>query len=352
MEDLRVGLIGYGLAGAVFHAPMIDATPGLRIATIVTANSARAAAARARYPAVDVAPSADALWANPRAFDLIVVAAPNRAHEPLASAAIAAGLPVVVDKPLVPSSDAAGRLAAAARDAGVPVIPFHNRRWDGDFLTLRRLLAEGAIGDVLRFESRFERWLPKPRPGARRDSAAAEDAGGVLFDLGAHLIDQALALFGRVLAVYAEVERRRPGPGADDDTFVALTHASGVRSHLWASHMAAAAGPRLRVLGTRAAYVKHGLDVQASQLQAGGRPGEPRFGRDPGDAWGELRTGDGSRSVQTERGDYVAFYRAVRATVHDGAPPPVSLDDAIAGLRIIEAAFASNRDGRIVSLAT
>ena len=159
-----MALIGYGLAGATFHAPVIAATAGLRLATIVTSNAERAAAARARHEAVAIVPAVEDLWAQADRHDLVVVAAHNRAHVPLGLAAIQAGLPVVIDKPMAPSSARAERLGAAARAAQVPVVPFHNRRWDGDFLTLRGLLAEGKLGDVLRYESRFERWRPTARP--------------------------------------------------------------------------------------------------------------------------------------------------------------------------------------------
>ena len=291
------------------------------------------------------------MWAHADHHDLVVIAAHNRAHVPLGLAAIAAGLPVVIDKPVAPATAGAQRLAAAARAAGVPVVPFHNRRWDGDFQTLRQLLDAGELGDVMRYESRFERWRPARRPEARRERAGPDEAGGVLFDLGAHLIDQALALFGPVVAVYAEIETRSAGLEVDDDAFVALTHASGVRSHLWASHAAADRGPRLRVLGSRAAYVKHGLDVQVFQMQAGMRAGDEGFGEEPPDAWGALHTGEHARPLRTARGNYAGFYEGVAATIRDGAAPPVSLDDAIDGLRIIEAAFESSRDVRIVRLA-
>ena len=350
MNDVRVGLIGYGLAGATFHAPFIVATPGLHLATVVTSNAERAQAARARHPAVEILPTAQALWERAGDHELVVVAAHNRAHVPLGLAAIAAGLPVVIDKPVAPSVEAAERLAAAARAAGVPVVPYHNRRWDGDFLTVRRLLDAGELGEVLRYESRFERWRPTPRPGARREQPGPDEAGGVLFDLGTHLIDQALALFGPVVAVYAEIGTRQPHREVDDDDFLALTHASGVRSHLWASHVAADRGPRLRVLGSSAAYVKHGLDVQAAQLQDGMRPGEPGFGADPPDAWGTVRAGEQSRPVPTEPGNYAGFYAAVAASVRDGTHPPVTLDDGIQALRVVEAAFESARTGRVVRL--
>jgi predicted dehydrogenase len=350
VDDVRVALIGYGLAGAIFHAPVIAATPGLRLASVVTSNPERAEAARARHPAVEILPAAEAVWERAGDHDLVVVAAHNRGHVPLGLAAIAAGLPVVIDKPVAPSAEDAERLAAAARAAGVPVVPYHNRRWDGDFLTLRRLLGAGELGEVIRYESRFERWRPTRRPGARREQPGPGEAGGVLFDLGTHLIDQALALFGPVVAVYAEIETRQPHLEVDDDAFLALAHASGVRSHLWASHVAADRGPRLRVLGARAAYVKHGLDVQADRLQTGMRPGEAGFGDEPRDAWGVLRAGDQSRPVPTEPGDYAGFYAGVAATVRDGTDPPVALDDAIRGLRVIEAAFESARAGRVVRL--
>lgn len=350
MNDVRVGLIGYGLAGATFHAPFIAATPGLRLATVVTSNAERAQAVRARHPAVDILPTAEALWERAGDHELVVVAAHNRAHVPLGLAAIAAGLPVVIDKPVAPSVEAAERLAAAARAAGVPVVPYHNRRWDGDFLTVRRLLDAGELGEVLRYESRFERWRPTPRPGARREQPGPDEAGGVLFDLGTHLIDQALALFGPVVAAYAEIETRQPHLEVDDDDFLALTHASGIHSHLWASHVAADRGPRLRVLGSRAAYIKHGLDVQAAQLQAGMRPGEAGFGAEPPDAWGTVRAGEQSRPVPTEPGNYAGFYAGVAATVRDGTQPPVTLDDGIHALRVVEAAFESARTGRVVRL--
>jgi len=257
---------------------------------------------------------------------------------------------VVIDKPVAPSVEAAERLAAAARAAGVPVVPYHNRRWDGDFLTVRRLLDAGELGAVLRYESRFERWRPTRRPGARREQPGPDEAGGVLFDLGTHLIDQALALFGPVVTAYAEIETRQPHLEVDDDDFLALTHASGVRSHLWASHVAADRGPRLRVLGARAAYVKDGLDLQAAQLQAGMRPGEAGFGAEPPDAWGTVRAGEQSRPVPTEPGNYAGFYAGVAATVRDGTHPPVTLDDGIQALRVVEAAFESARAGRVVRL--
>src|SRR5207342_1783605 len=194
------------------------------------------------------------------AFDLLVVATPNDAHAPLALAAIALGKAVVVDKPMALTSAEATRVVDAARAAGTVLTVFQNRRWDTDQLTLRRLVSQGALGTVLRYESRFERWRPQPRPGSWREALPAEQGGGLLLDLGSHLVDQALHLFGPAVRVYAEVDARRGE--SDDDAFVAVEHAGGVRSHLWAGALAGAPGPRLRVLGSAGAYVVDPLDRQ------------------------------------------------------------------------------------------
>jgi predicted dehydrogenase len=309
----------------------------MTLAAVVTSNAERARQAREAHPGVRVVDSAERLWERAAELDLVVVASPNRTHVPLALAALRAGLPVVVDKPLAATSADARRVVDEARTRGLLLSVFQNRRWDGDFLTLRRLLAEGALGTVHRFESRFERWRPEPKPGWRERGDPAE-AGGVLFDLGSHLVDQALVLFGPVVQVHAEIDRRRPGVEVDDDAFVALTHASGVRSHLWTSLVAAEDAGRMRVLGSRAAYVKSGLDVQEAALRGGGRPGSSAWGREPPERWGRLGAGEEWIRVPTERGDYPAFYTGIAAALRDGTPPPVDPADAVAVLEVIEIA--------------
>ncbi|GAA3142657.1 hypothetical protein GCM10017687_69300 [Streptomyces echinatus] len=254
---LRVGLIGYGLAGSVFHAPLIAATEGLALDTVVTSNPERQQQARAEFPDVTTAASPDELFDRVGELDLVVIASPNKTHVPLATAALKAGLPVVVDKPIAGTAAEARDLAALAEERGLLLSVFQNRRWDNDFLTLRRLLADGELGDAWRFESRFERWRPQTKGGWRESGDPAE-IGGLLYDLGSHVVDQALVLFGPVTEVYAEAVVRRSGAETDDDTFIALTHANGVRSHLYVSATAAQLGPRFRVLGSRAGYVKYG----------------------------------------------------------------------------------------------
>ncbi len=347
---IRVGLLGYGLAGSVFHGPLIAATPGLHVAAIVTANPARQARATADHAGVRLLATADELWLHAGELDLAVIATPNRSHVPLALSALEAGLAVVVDKPLATTVADGRRLLAAAHERGLPLTVFQNRRWDGDFLTVRRLIEEGALGPVGRFESRFERWRPEIEPGFR-ERGAPEEAGGVLFDLGAHLIDQALVLFGPVASVYAEIDRRRAGAEVDDDAFVALHHASGTRSHLWMSAATPQLGPRFRVLGGRAGYTKWGLDPQEAALANGQRPSNVGFGEDPESGWGRLGVEGETRPVRTERGRYDAFYGSVAAALRGGTPLPVDPADSVTVLEIIESAHRSAAIGQPIALA-
>lgn len=334
---LRVGLIGYGLAGSAFHAPLIATTPGLQLRAIVTRDPNRRASAARDYPDARLVDTADDLFAMNGELDLAVVATPNRTHVPLARGALAAGLPVVVDKPFAPTAAEARALIAEARERQLMITVYQNRRWDGDFLTVRRLAADGALGTIHRFESRFERWRPVPK-GGWRERADPGEAGGLLYDLGSHLIDQALTLLGPVTSVYAELDRRRTGVESDDDSFVALRHASGARSHLTMSAVAAQPGVRFQVLGSKAAYVKFGLDVQEDALRRGERPNQRNWGVEPRDRWGTLGTGDEVRIVPTEAGAYQAFYAGVGKTLRDGGAPPIDPNDAAAGLDIIAAA--------------
>ncbi|MEW2354729.1 Gfo/Idh/MocA family oxidoreductase [Spirillospora sp. NPDC029432] len=343
---LRVALIGYGTGGAVFHAPLIASVPDLRLEAVVTGNPERREAVRRRYPDARVLESADRLWESPEAYDLVVVTAPNRQHVPLARTALTSGLPVVLDKPVAPTAAEARSLAALAAVRGLPVIPFHNRRWDGDFRTVRRLVREGALGTVQRFESRFERWRPEIKPGWK-ESADPRDAGGILYDLGSHLIDQAVTLFGRPERVYAEIDVRRSGASAPDDVFVALAHAGGARSHLWMSATAAQLGPRFRVLGSASGYTVSGMDPQEKELRAGRTPKDAGWGQVPPEAYGRLGTTAADRPEPTEPGAYQEFYAEVARALR-GGPPPVALADAITGLEVVEAAIRSAENGRPV----
>ncbi|PSK92296.1 putative dehydrogenase [Murinocardiopsis flavida] len=345
--ELHVVLLGYGKGGEVFHAPLIDATPGLRLSAVVTGDPGRAAAVRARYPGTEVIADTGELWRRSGEFEIAVITTPNSTHAPLARTALKAGLAVVVDKPFAVTSADAAELADLADSLGQVLTVFQNRRWDSDFLTVWRLIDDGALGRVHRFESRFERWRPHAKD-TWREQGGADEGGGILYDLGPHLIDQAVNLFGPVASVYAEVDALRGG--ADDDAFLALRHRGGVRSHLWMSALAAQLGPRFRALGDKGAYTVHGLDSQEARLGAGERPGGDDWGVEPEERWGLAGTDGDLHRVHSERGDYPAFYAAVREAVGEGDPLPVNLHEVVHGIAVIEAALRSVREGAVVPL--
>jgi predicted dehydrogenase len=338
-DPLRVGLIGFGIGGAVFHAPCVAATPGLRLAAIVTGDAGRQQQAARQYPGARIMARPDDLFTS-GSVDVIVVASPNVAHVPQARAALETGHAVVVEKPMAASAAEGQALVDLARARGCVLTVFHNRRWDGDFLTVRRLLAEGRLGDPVRFESRFDRWRPALR-GGWRERGAPEEAGGLLYDLGSHLIDQALQLFGPVRRVYCERDARRAGAATDDDAFVAITHANGVRSHLYMSVLNARPGLRFRLFGTAGTFLKDGLDVQEEALRRDRRPDEPDWGTEPAENWGVLASPDAVTRVETERGAYPRFYAELAAAIRTGSPPPVDPGSAVEVLRVIEAAMAA-----------
>jgi predicted dehydrogenase len=349
VNDLRIAIAGFGLAGEVFHAPLVEATPGLSVAAVATSNPVRAARARAQYPGITVAVDADELLAD-RGLDALVVATPNRLHIPIARAALHRALPVVLDKPLAPGADDAQALVDDFAAADVPLTVFQNRRWDGDFLTVRRLVESGRLGTVTRFESRYERFRPDVREGAWRELPAPAEGGGLLLDLGAHLVDQALTLFGPALRVYAEIDVRRPGAQVDDDVFVAIEHGGGVRSHLWMSALAPVGGRSLRVSATNGGIETPGLDPQEDQLSAGLRPGDA--------GWGEGeparlvdRAGD-ERRIAIAPGAYEHYYAAVRDALRGDGELPVDPRDSVAALRVIDAARRSAATTTVIDVIT
>ena len=344
---LRVGLVGFGLAGSVFHAPLISTTPGMELAAVVTGNPERQAQVRQDHPGAVTVATVDELW--PLDLDLVVVASPNRTHVPTATAALKAGVGVVVDKPLAVTAAEGEALAALAEQRGLPLSVFQNRRWDGDFLTVSELVRSGRLGSVGRFESRFERWRPQLKGGWRELGDPAE-GGGLLYDLGSHLVDQALTLFGPAVEVYAELDSRRPGSDADDDAFVALLHSSGTRSHLWMSAVAGNLGPRFRVLGSESAYVVEGLDGQEAALREGRTPADPDWGVVAPADYGLLGAGDAAAAYPTLPGAYQRYYAGVAEAVRGRAPVPVQARDAVAALAVLEAARRSAAEHRTVAL--
>ncbi|WP_068076573.1 oxidoreductase [Novosphingobium lentum] len=335
----RVALIGFGLAGKAFHAPLIASTDGLALAAVVTS---RRAEVMAEYPAAQVSPDLDAVLADP-AIALVVLASPDHLHAPQALAALDAGKHVVIDKPFAPTLAEARAIAVRAAERGLLLSIFHNRRWDADFLTLRRLIAAGELGEVIELESRFDRF--RPDIGERWKDRRA---GGVWQDIGPHLIDQALQLFGRPEAISADLAMLKPGGSANDYAQAVLRY-PGRRLTLHIAQTVPDHALRLAVHGTTASFVKHGLDPQEDQSRAGMRPTDPAWGVDPSP--GRLTRSDGSVAiVPLERGDYGAFYRGMARALSGGGELPVGVDDALAVMEVLEAGIASSTQRREVVL--
>jgi predicted dehydrogenase len=345
--SIGVGMVGYGLAGRLFHAPYIDAVDGLRLAAIATSNPERQAQATAEHPGATVVTTVDDLLASGD-VEMVVVVTPNRFHVPVGIRGLQAGRHVVVDKPIAMDVAEAETLLEAAERSGRILSVYQNRRGDGDFLTVRSLLADGALGEIDSLEARFERW------GVVGDEwrEVAEEAGGPHRDLGAHLVDQSLVLFGRARRVFAQMDRRRVGSRVADSTFVAIDHTGGVRSRLWTSLIAARTGPRFRIRGLGGEFVKDDLDPQEDQLLGGMRPNDPGFGEDPPERWGRIYASDGSVTpIPTDRGDYRWFYEGFRDAVRGVAERPVDPLDSVRGLRVLEAAERSAQTGAVVTVS-
>jgi scyllo-inositol 2-dehydrogenase (NADP+) len=335
ITPIRTGIIGYGLSGRIFHSPFIAADSRFSLDVISTSDRARQRQARDSHPAADIVSTPEELFE--RDLDLVVLASPAQAHLEQGLSAIASGAAVVIDKPFAPSVTAAEQLITAAETAGSALIVYQNRRFDGDFLTLRRLLAAGSLGTVHRFESTFERWSPALRD-RWQDTTSTADGAGITFDLGSHLIDQALQMFGPAELVDAELSILRKGGVSDDEAFLSLLHQSGVRSHLTMSRFAAQTGPRFRVLGSTSGYRVYGLDGQEPALMAGASPADPGFGVAAEENWGMLGITGSLLPEPTERGRYADFYGAVASALLDGGALPVQPRDALETVRIIERA--------------
>jgi scyllo-inositol 2-dehydrogenase (NADP+) len=343
---IGVGLVGYGLGGSVFHAPLIQAEPELRLQAVVTSRDEQV---RRELPGVGVVGSAAELLEDP-AVELVVVAAPNAVHHQLATAALRAGRHVVVDKPFALSTADADELIGLAEATDRRLSVFHNRRWDSDFLTVRRCLEAGVLGDVSGFTSRYDRFRPVPKGGWKEEDVPGS---GVLWDLGPHLIDQALQLFGLPETVWADVGVQRPGVAAVDYVHLALGYGR-LRVLLHAGMEVRDPGPRFEVHGDRGSFVKGGMDLQEQALRAGGRPGDPGWGSEPPDRHGTL-TGEVAGlelrgRLESVPGDYGAFYAAMAAAIRGDGPVPVPAAEARDVVMVIELALASAREGRVVGV--
>ncbi|MCR3720118.1 MULTISPECIES: Gfo/Idh/MocA family protein [Prauserella salsuginis group] len=335
---VRTAVIGFGTAGRIFHAPFVDHDDAFSLDFVVTGNGERAREARESYPGVTVLPDVAALLERASDVDLVVVGTPPASHADIAGQALDAGLHVVVDKPFATTSEQGRALIDRARRAGRILTVYQNRRWDGDFLTLRELVASGELGEVYSFESRFEWWKPEGGRGWKA-SAGVTEGGGILFDLGTHLIDQAVRLFGPVEDLWADVTTRG-SDAADDDSVVVLRHANGTRSRLIMSGVAPLPGPRFHVSGSRAGFTIWGLDPQEDALRGGARPGDAGLGVRAEGQWATVGTRDESRRVEPRRGDYGGFYRRLAEAIAGTGEVPVDPHEAVEVLELVERAHS------------
>ena len=354
--EIGVGVIGFGLAGRVFHAPFVSAVPGLKLMAFV---ERRTDEAHRTYPATRTYIAVEEMLRDDQ-IELVVVATPNETHYALAKQALEAGKHVVVDKPFAETSAQAEELTALAKAKGLVVAPFHNRRWDGDFLTVRKVLADGKLGRLVTFESHFDRFKPIPRDHTWKE--AGHPANGMLMDLGPHLVDQALALFGMPRAVTASVRTDREGSAIEDAFDLRLDY-EGVTAWCRASMLACEAAPRLLLHGTAGTFRKYGLDPQEPAIVGGAqvpRLGEGEWLQEDEAAWGELVYAPVlaapatlvREKVKTEVGDYRNFYVNVRDAVAGKGKLEVSSEDAVGVLKVLEAARVSSGEGRSVGVGS
>ena len=340
---LNVALVGYGFVGKVFHAPLIANTLGLRLHSVVSSDGGKV---HADHPDVRVVADAGFAFADPD-IDLVVIAAPNAAHAALAEAALAQGKHVVVDKPFTVSLEEARQVVAHASRAQRIVSVFQNRRWDADFLTVQKLVAQNALGDVAEFHSHFDRYRPVV---AARWREQDQPGSGVWYDLGPHLLDQALQLFGMPEAITADIALQREGAQTADYFHVLLRYPK-LRVILHAGVLVAAHGLRFAVHGTRGSYVKHGMDPQEEALREGQVPGQSGWGKDPQP--GTLYSGAEARSevVESVPGDYLRYYSRLRDAILRGDTPPVTTAQALQVMAMLEWGMRSSNERREIVCA-
>jgi scyllo-inositol 2-dehydrogenase (NADP+) len=339
INEVRVGLVGFGMAGQVFHAPVIDAVAGLKLAKVVERHGE---SSRARYPWVEIERDVTALL-DDEAIDLIVVATPNSSHFDLTRRALLANKHVVVDKPFTAESAQAQELIDLARQKGRVLSVFHNRRWDGDFQTVKKLVETGYLGRLVEYEAHFDRFRNSLRPNTWKEKKVP--GTGVLFDLGSHLVDQAQTLFGLPEMITADIRVQRD-QGEIDDQFEVMLHYPGLKVTLQAGMLVREQGPRFTLHGTEGSFVKYGIDPQEEALKRGSSPVEPDWGLEPEEHWGTLNTQIGGLhfdgKIETFAGRYQAFYENIYNAIAHHEDLVVKPEEARNTIRIIELALESN----------
>jgi scyllo-inositol 2-dehydrogenase (NADP+) len=337
---IEVGLIGYGLAGRAFHAPVIRAVPGLRLAAILQRRGNEAAG---KYPDIRIVRTVAELLAI-QEIRLVVIATPNDTHFAIAKACLAAGRDVLVDKPFAATLAEARTLVELSKKAGRLITVYQNRRYDGDFQAMRELVAGGTLGRIVRFETNYDRYRPQLKPGAWRETTRA--GSGILFDIAPHLIDHALALLGVPEAVTADVRKEREGAVADDGFDILLHYKHGTRAALRSGILAAAPRPRFVVHGTHGGYVKQAFDPLENNLRHGKIPAEGPWGAEPEENWGVLTVpsdeGFTKRRIPSAACDYRNYYANLRDALLGKTALAVTPEWSLDVMRILEMARESS----------
>lgn len=349
-KTLQVGLVGFGYAGSTFHAPVITNVANMSLAKVVQRNGA---SSKEKYPWVTVVGSVQELYADDD-IDLVVITTPSTNHYALAKEAIMAGKHVVVEKPFTTTSSEADELISLAREKNVVVSVYQNRRWDGDFMTLRQVLDQSLLGRVIEAEFRWDRFSQVVNPGRWRDGD--EQGSGTVYDLGVHFMDQALTLFGLPATITADIRIQREGGIADDYFDIGLGYADGLKVSLRSSLLIREPGPRYVVHGTEGSYVKYGVDPQERALRGGQTPGSPDWGAEPEEQWGKLHAVMGALELQgrvrTLPGAYQDFYQNISDHLLEGAELAVKPEEAGMAIRMIELAYQSHREGRMIEVGS
>jgi scyllo-inositol 2-dehydrogenase (NADP+) len=344
--EIKVGIIGYGLSGSVFHAPLIEAADGLRLQAIV---SSQATKVHKDYPNVDVFPDVDALLSNGE-IDAVIVTTPNTTHYEFAKKAIMAGKHVVVEKPFTNTTKEADELIALAKEKGVLLTVYQNRRWDNDFLTIRRLLESKVLGELSTYEAHYDRFRPAVQDRWREQDLPGS---GILYDLGAHLIDQALTLFGMPKTIWADLRCERAGAKATDYFHLVLGY-DQMRAILHSSSLVCEPGPRYLLHGNKGSFLKTGLDPQEGQLKKGRRPGDVGWGEDCPENFGKMTANLNGlllkSTIQTLPGSYQSFYEGLYEAIEFEKEVPVFAEEARDVIRIIELAIKSHHEQRIIQV--
>jgi scyllo-inositol 2-dehydrogenase (NADP+) len=343
---INVGLIGFGLAGRSFHAPVISRVPGLHLAAILQRTGSEGANT---YPDAKIVRSLEELLAIP-GIRLVVIASPNETHVPLARQCLAAGRDVVVDKPFATSYQEAAGLVEFAQKSGRLLTVYQNRRYDGDFQAIRQLVAAGTLGRIVRFETNYDRFRPNLKPNAWREKQVP--GAGILFDIGPHLIDHAMQLFGRPEAVTADIRIERESGLADDAFDVMFHYPNSMRAVLSSNILAATQRPRFLLFGTKGAFLKQTFDPQEMNLRRGGISKDKPWGAEPEENWGLLTLSDGTsasqRRIPSGTGDYRDYYANVRDVLLSQAQPAVTLPQALDVMRALELARESDANRRTI----